>query len=159
MQAHCLHLFHVIHTHGHIRLLDPSPKDIVAILMTSLIGTLNLELPSQLWACTHSHDIHMEVESDIVITMFPFYTITTSKKTLLPQPPWNITQLINTIWAIVTMPKVTESTNLASIYIYMSTIHHWMSIWPIGLLEVPQHFLYHIQDQHLVNHFILILTI
>jgi hypothetical protein len=32
---------------------DPPPKDIVAILMTSLIGTLNTELPSQLRACSH----------------------------------------------------------------------------------------------------------
>ena len=59
---------------------------------------------------------------------FPFNTIAAGKKTFLPQPPWNITQLINTLWAILTMPKVTESTKLASNYIYMATIHHWMSI-------------------------------
>jgi hypothetical protein len=48
--------------------------------MKSLIGILNTEFPSQLRACSHSHDIHMEVESDIVITRFPFHTITTSRK-------------------------------------------------------------------------------
>jgi hypothetical protein len=53
MQAHCLHLFHVTHTHGHIKLPDPSPKDLPIILMTSLIETLNTELPSQLRACSH----------------------------------------------------------------------------------------------------------
>jgi hypothetical protein len=72
MQAHCLHLFHVIHTHGHIRLPDPPPKDLAAILMTSLIEILNIELPSLLRACSHSHDIHMASLTDIIITMSPF---------------------------------------------------------------------------------------
>jgi hypothetical protein len=84
MQAHFLHPFHVMHAHGHLRTSRSSSKDIASILMTSLIGTLNTEFPSQLRACSHSHDIHMEVESDIVITMFPFYTIIARKKTLLP---------------------------------------------------------------------------
>jgi hypothetical protein len=53
MQAHCLHPFPSIHAHGHIKLLDPPPKDIFAILMTILIETLNTELPSQLRACNH----------------------------------------------------------------------------------------------------------
>jgi hypothetical protein len=82
MQAYYWCLFHVIHTPGHIRPLYPFPKDLPIILMTSLIGTLNTEFPFQLRACSHSHDIHMDVESDIVITMFPFYTITTSEKIL-----------------------------------------------------------------------------
>jgi hypothetical protein len=38
-------------------------------------------------------------------------------------------------------------------HIYMTTIHLWMSSWHIGHLEVPQHFLYKIQDQHFINHF------
>jgi hypothetical protein len=87
MQSHCLHPFHVIHAHGHIRLPDPFPKDLTSILRTSSIEILNTELPSRLGACSHSHAIHMEVESYIVITMFPFYMTTTSKKTFLPQPP------------------------------------------------------------------------
>ena len=74
MQAHCLHLFHVTHTHGHVRLPDPPPKDIAAIFMTSLIEILNIELLSLLRACIHSHDIHMASLTDIVITMslFPY---------------------------------------------------------------------------------------
>jgi hypothetical protein len=59
MQARFLHLFHVIHTNGHIKILDPSPRDLTAILMTSLIEMLNIELPSLLRVYNHSHDIYM----------------------------------------------------------------------------------------------------
>jgi hypothetical protein len=62
--------FHV--NHGHIKLPDPSPKDLAAILMKNLIEILNTELPSWLRACSHSHDIHMESLTNIVITMSPF---------------------------------------------------------------------------------------
>jgi hypothetical protein len=64
--------FHVNHTHGHIRLLDPSPKDLAAILMKNLIEILNTELPSWLRTCSHSHDNHMSSLTNIVITMSPF---------------------------------------------------------------------------------------
>jgi hypothetical protein len=75
-----------MHAHGHLKLPSYS-KDIVSILMKSLIGIINTKFPSQLRVCSLSHDIHMEVESDIVISRFPFHTIIASKKTLLPQPP------------------------------------------------------------------------
>jgi hypothetical protein len=69
-----LNLFHVIHTHGHIRIHDPPPKDLASILIRSLIEILKTEIPSLLRACGHSHDIHMEILTDIVITtsLFPY---------------------------------------------------------------------------------------
>jgi hypothetical protein len=75
MQAHCLHPFHVIHAHGHIRLPDPPPKDIVAILMTSLIETLNTELPSQLRACSHIILLSMYTHICRCISCTPFTLI------------------------------------------------------------------------------------
>jgi hypothetical protein len=72
MQAHCLHLFHVIHTHEHIILPDPSPKDLTSILMKSLIKILNTKLPSLLRDCSYSHDTHVESLTNIIITMSPF---------------------------------------------------------------------------------------
>jgi hypothetical protein len=56
MQAHCLHLFHVAHTHGHIQISDPPPKDLSSILMKSLIEILNTNFVSLLRHYSHSHD-------------------------------------------------------------------------------------------------------
>jgi len=72
MQAHYLHLFHVIHTHGHIKLPYPSPRDHTTILMTSLIEILNTEIPSLLGVYNHSHETYMASLTDILIVMSTF---------------------------------------------------------------------------------------
>jgi hypothetical protein len=73
MQAHyytffSMSLLHMGISNFHIL----PPRDLISILMTSLIGIINTMFLSLLRVYSHSHDIHMESIAEKFVTMFPF---------------------------------------------------------------------------------------